>query len=48
MSSISAGGIARSGATMAATVIMMLPPIIVYFITQSNVMETMSTAGMKG
>lgn len=48
LSSISAGGIARSGATMAATVIMMLPPIIIYFITQSNVMETMSTAGMKG
>lgn len=48
LSSISAGGIARSGSTMAATVIMMLPPIIIYFITQSNVMETMSTAGMKG
>lgn len=48
LSSISAGGIARSGSTMAATVLIMLPPIIVYFITQSNVMETMSTAGMKG
>lgn len=48
LSSISAGGIARAGSTMAATVIMMLPPIIVYFISQSNVMETMSTAGMKG
>lgn len=48
LTSISAGGIARSGATMAATVLMMLPPIIVYFVTQSNVMETMSTAGMKG
>ncbi len=48
MSSISAGGLARSGATMAASVIMMIPPILIYFITQSNVMETMSTAGMKG
>lgn len=48
LTSISAGGIARSGATMAATVIMMIPPILVYFVTQSNVMETMSTAGMKG
>lgn len=48
LSSISAGGIARSGATMAASVLMMLPPIIVYFITQSHVLETMSTAGMKG
>ncbi len=48
LTSVSAGGIARSGATMAATVIMMIPPILVYFVTQSNVMETMSTAGMKG
>lgn len=48
LTSISAGGIARSGSTMAATVIMMIPPILIYFVTQSNVMETMSTAGMKG
>lgn len=48
LSSISAGGIARAGSSMAATVLMMLPPIAVLFITQSNVMETMSTAGMKG
>lgn len=48
MSSISAGGTARAGSAMAATVILMIPPIIVYFISQSNVMETMSSAGMKG
>lgn len=48
LSSIAAGGIARSGSTMAVTVILMIPPIVVYFISQSNVMETMSTAGMKG
>lgn len=48
MSSISAGGTARAGSAMAVTVILMIPPIIVYFISQSNVMETMSTAGMKG
>lgn len=48
MSSISAGGVARSGSAMAVTVILMIPPIVVYFISQSNVMETMSTAGMKG
>lgn len=47
MSSISAGGIARSGAAMATTVLLMIPPIIVYFVSQSNVMETMSSAGMK-
>lgn len=48
MSSITAGGITRAGASMAVTVIMMIPPITVYFISQSNVMETMSSAGMKG
>lgn len=47
MSSITAGGIARSGASMAATVIMMIPPIIVFWVTQSNVMETMSSSGIK-
>lgn len=47
MSSITAGGVARSGSAMAATVILMIPPIIVYLISQSNVMETMSTAGIK-
>lgn len=48
LSSITAGGIARAGSAMAATVILMIPPIIVYFISQSHVMETMSTAGIKG
>ena len=48
LSSIAAGGTARAGAGMAISVIMMIPPIVVYFITQSNVMETMSSAGMKG
>lgn len=48
MTSVTAGGIARAGAAMAITVILMIPPVAVYFISQSNVMETMSTAGMKG
>lgn len=48
MSSITAGGMARAGSAMAVTVILMIPPVVVYFISQSNVMETMSTAGMKG
>ena len=47
MTSISAGGIARSGSAMAVTVILMLPPIIVFWVSQSNVMETMSTSGIK-
>ena len=48
LSTISAGGIARSGSAMAATVILLIPPVAVYMITQSSVMETMGTAGIKG
>jgi ABC-type glycerol-3-phosphate transport system permease component len=47
MSTIINGGIARSGSAMAATVLLMIPPIIVYMVSQSNVMETMSSAGIK-
>ena len=47
MSQITNAGIARSGSAMATTVIMMVPPILVFLISQSNVMETMSNAGMK-
>lgn len=47
MTQITSGGIARSGSAMAVTVIMMIPPIIVYFISQSNVMEAMNSAGIK-
>ena len=45
---ITAGGIARTGSAMAVTVIMMIPPIIVYLVSQSNVVEAMSSAGIKG
>lgn len=47
MSSITEGGTARAGSAMAATVILMIPPILVYFISQSNVTETMSKSGIK-
>lgn len=47
LSTISAGGIARSGSAMAATVVLMIPPIIVFMVSQSNVMETMSSSGIK-
>ena len=47
MSQITAGGIARSGSAMAVTCILMIPPVLVYLISQSNVMESMSSAGIK-
>ena len=47
MAQISAGGIARAGSAMAVTVMMMLPPIAVYLVSQSNVLESMNSAGIK-
>ena len=44
---ILAGGIKRAGAGGAATVIMMMVPIAVFIITQSNIIETMGSSGMK-
>lgn len=48
MSTVVSGGLARSGAAMANSVIMMIPPIIVYFISQGSLKESMSSAGIKG
>ena len=48
LSSITAGGIARAGSAMAAAVLMIIPPIIILVISQTNVVETMGSAGMKG
>ena len=48
MTSITQGGIARSGSAMAVTVLLMIPPILVFLISQSNVLETMSSSGIKG
>ena len=47
MSQVSAAGVARTGSAMALTVIMMIPPIVIYIICQSGVVETMSNAGIK-
>ena len=41
------GGIARAGVGAAATVVMMIVPITVFVICQSNVIETMGSSGMK-
>lgn len=44
---ISAAGISRSGVTAAVTVIMMVVPIILFVICQSNIVETMASSGIK-
>lgn len=45
---IAEGGIARAGVGAAASVILMIPPIITFVLVQSNVLETMAQSGIKG
>ena len=47
ISQLVTSSISRSGVSSAATVVMMIVPILVFVITQSNVIETMSASGMK-
>ena len=41
------GGIARTGVSSAVSLIMLIVPVTVFIISQSNVIETMATSGMK-
>ena len=47
MKQIVAGGIARAGVGSAVIVIMMIVPIGVFIFTQSNIIETMASSGLK-
>ena len=47
MASISAGGVVRTGVTAASALLLMIPPIILFISSQSRVIETMSTSGLK-
>lgn len=40
-------GISRQGVTMAAAVILFVPPVLFFILTQSQVMETMAHSGIK-
>ena len=44
---IMAGGIKRAGASAASSVLMMMVPITVFVVSQSNIIETMGSSGMK-
>ncbi len=44
---ISASGMARAGVGAAATLLMMLPPIVTFVLTQSRIIETMASSGIK-
>ena len=47
MSQVLSASIVRQGAVSASTVIMLIVPIIVFIVSQSNIIETMATSGMK-
>lgn len=47
LSNIVSGGIARTGVSAAISLIMILPPITVFLFSQSNVMQTMASSGIK-
>lgn len=47
MSQIVSSGIARTGVASAVTLIMLIVPIAVFIISQSNVIQTMATSGIK-
>lgn len=40
-------GLARTGAAMAGSVVILIPPVIIFMAVQKNVMETMSYSGIK-
>ena len=44
---VSSSGIARAGEAAAAAVLIMIPPIVVFLLTQSNIIETMAYSGIK-
>jgi ABC-type glycerol-3-phosphate transport system permease component len=47
MSQILASGVTRVGAASAASVLMMIVPVLLFVFTQSNIVETLATSGMK-
>ena len=47
LSQVTSSGISLMGTASAAAVIMMIPPILVFILTQSSVLETMAQSGIK-
>ena len=47
LNQLAASGVARAGVGAAATVLLMVPPIIIFLVTQKNVIETMTNSGLK-
>ena len=48
LSDVAASGIARVGAASAASVLMMIPPCVLFILMESRIVETMAFSGIKG
>ena len=48
LNQIATAGIARVGTGAAASVLLMIPPFIIFIIMQSRIIETMAFSGIKG
>ena len=47
LTQITAGGIARAGASAAVSLVLMSVPIIIFILSQSNILDTMASSGIK-
>lgn len=47
LSQIAAGGVIRTGVSSAVSVIVLIVPLLLFILTQSRIVETMATSGMK-
>ena len=47
LSQLSGSGVARTGVVAATSLLLFVVPVILFFISQSNVLETMATSGIK-
>ena len=48
LSQITSSGLSRAGADAAAALLLLIPPVLVFIVAQSKVMETMVNSGIKG
>ena len=44
---ITTGGMARAGAASAVALVLLIPPILIFVLAQSSVVETMAHSGIK-
>lgn len=47
LAQVQSGGIARTGQAAAVSVVMMIVPVMVFIVSQSQILETMATSGIK-